>query len=186
MKKMMLFFSFLSLGLHFSVFAEEPVFVSETETGFRNIAVRWLEFEERAVKDPAAPEWIAVQLKKTREDFKAFAQENPESRWADDAYFLSAVLESDRVKSLKAKLYLIENYPESSAEEWTREALSFALPGLEPLDAGVRLDVCLEYLKSGMRRELEMLAIESADKYPELRSQFEILVLEPQVPKKNN
>lgn len=184
MRKFLFFFTALTLGLHSHVFADENAFVSGAEAGFRNIALEWIQFEERAGKEMTAPEWIAVQLKKFRGDFKTFADENADSRWADDAYFLSAALETDRSKSLKAKLFLIENYPESSAEEWTRAALAFALPNLEPLDAGVRMDVCLEYLKSGNRRELEMMAIDSADKYPELKSQFEVLVLEPQVPEK--
>lgn len=184
MKNFPLFFSVLILGFQLTVFADDSLFVSEAEAAFQKIALQWLKFENQAGKEAVAPEWIAVQLKKIREDFKNFAGENSDSPWADDAYFLSAALETQSSKSLHAKLFLIKNYPESSAEEWTRNSLSFALPGIEPLDAGVRMDVCIEYLKTGKKRELEMLAIESAEKYPELSSQFEVLVLEPQVPEK--
>ncbi len=165
---------------HFPAAAEETVFTGEAETAFREIGSEWLKLEQDSSRKGTAPEWLALQLKKIREDFKSFALENAESPWADDAYFFAAALESQRSKLLEGKLFLIQNYPESSAEEWTQNALSFALPAIEPLDAGVRMDICLEYLKAGETRELEILAIESAEKYPELATQFEILVAAPE------
>ena len=182
MKNGLLFLTALLVTLNFPASAEDSALLSEPEAAFRKIGTQWLEFEETAGKTGTAPEWLAVQLKKIREDFKLFAAQNAETPWADDAYFFASSLENQPSKSIEAKLRLIEKYPESSAEEWTQNTLSFALPVIEPLDAGVRMDICLEYLKTGKTRELQMLAVDSAEKYPELGTQFEILVLEPEIP----
>lgn len=182
MKQCVFFLLAFLLTVNFPAAAENQGINIDPEAAFKKIGAQWLEFEETAGKKSLAPEWMAVQLKKVREDFKKFAFKNPDTPWSDDAYFLAAALESNPEKSLAGKIFLIEHYPESSAEEWTRSSLSFALPNIEPLDAGVRMDICFEYLKMGKIHELEMLAIESAEKYPELGTQFEILVTEPENP----
>ena len=185
MKRCLFFCFLLFFILNFSVFAEESELLAEPEITFRKIGTEWLKLEETSAKKGTAPEWLAIQFKKIRENFKKFAAKNSDTAWADDAYFLAAVLETNRSKSMEGKLFLIENYPEAAAEEWTQNALSFALPAIAPLDAGVRMDVCLEYLKSGMTRKLQMMAVESAQKYPELGTQFEVLVLEPETKNKS-
>lgn len=172
-KKLFLFF-ILVICHSFTAQAQKD-FLTEAENNFQKIGARWMAIELEAQSQGSAPEWLAMRLKKIREEFKIFADSHSDSRWADDALYFAAIMENSREKSLHLKLQIIQLYPEAKIENWTAESLPFALPEIEPLDAAIRMDICFEYLKSGRIKELEALALESAEKYPELGTQFDII-----------
>jgi hypothetical protein len=143
------------------------------ERQYKNIASGIVR-DFKAVMGFEDPDEIPEDLEKKVEEnlvlharrLQSFVESNPQSQWADDAWFLLSVLRAgDPHQEAEVLESLLELHTQVNLEEWTKTTLPWCTPNNPALS--VRMQLLMHYAATGQDRKLQKLYAEAVNRFPE-------------------